>query len=333
MRKNDVVFITGASAGIGRAVAERFGEQGSFVGLFARDEERLNKVREQIEAHGSRALVVTGDVSRPEDIENAAELVEETFGPIDIWVNDAMTTVFAPFSKISPDEFKRVTEVTYLGYVYGTMSALKRMRKRNRGSIVQVGSALAYRSIPLQSAYCGAKHAIQGFTESIRSELIHEKSKVRITMVQLPAVNTPQFEWCKAKLDKEPQPVPPIYQPEIAARAIVWAAYHNKRELNVGINTSIIIWLNKFFPGLGDKYLSKKGYSGQMTKEPIKAGRISNLWAPVKGNFGAHGKFNDTAVDSSNFLWLATHSKLVWSVLLLIILFTALIVYTDLPLL
>jgi len=319
-----VAFITGASAGVGRSVAEMAAEHGMRIGLFARDKERLDRVKRYIEDHGGEAMALSGDVVNPEEIENAASSVENKFGPIDIWINNAMTTIFAPFWEITPEEYKRVTEVTYLGFVYGTMAALKRMRPRNRGTIVQVGSALAYRSIPLQSAYCGAKHAIQGFTESLRSELIHEKSKIRLTMVQLPALNTPQFDWCEVKLDKQPQPVPPIYQPEVAARAIVWAAYHDKRELNVGFRTSLILWGNKFFPGFGDRYLASKGYSGQLTKEPVKPDRPSNLWHSVSGNFGAHGRFNDVAIRNSPFFWFATHSGLIFisGLLLVILIFT-----------
>jgi NAD(P)-dependent dehydrogenase (short-subunit alcohol dehydrogenase family) len=233
--------------------------------------------------------------------------VEEHFGPIDIWINNAMTSVFAPFLEVEPAEFRRVTEVTYLGTVYGTMSALKRMAKRNRGTIVQVGSVLAYRSIPLQSAYCGAKHGIQGFTDSIRTELLHEDSQVQITTVQLPAVNTPQFEWVESRLPKHPQPVPPIYQPEIAARAVHWAAYNPRREMAVGWRSGTIIWLNKFFPGAGDRYLARTGYDGQQTDEPVEADRRGNLWEPVPGDFAAHGRFDDEATAVSPHLWVNMH--------------------------
>lgn len=315
----DVVFISGASAGVGRAVSEVFSRPNVCLGLFARDRERLEKAKAYSESHGARALVLTGDVASHQDIEAAASRLEKEFGPINIWINNAMTTVFANFRDISPDEYKRVTEVTYLGYVYGTMAALKRMRQRNHGSIVQVGSALAYRAIPLQSAYCGAKHAIKGFTDSIRSELIHEKSRIRICMVQMPALNTPQFDWCEAKLGKEPQPVPPIYQPEVAAQAVFWAAYHRKRELNVGIRTSVILWGNKLFPGFGDWYLSKEGYSGQMTSEDIKPGRQTNMWNSVKGDFGSHGRFDDRAMPRSRFLWCATHLPGLSVIILLLI--------------
>jgi short-subunit dehydrogenase len=310
--KKDVVFITGASAGVGRAIAEEFSTHDTLIGIFARDEERLKTLQEYIHSKGSEALVLPGDVADPKQLENAANLCERAFGPIDIWINNAMTTVFAPFWEITPEEFKRVTEVTYLGYVYGTMTALKRMRTRNKGKIVQVGSALAYRAIPLQSAYCGAKHAIKGFTDSIRTELIHEKSNIQISMVQMPALNTPQFEWCEVKLEKEPQPVPPIYQPEVAAQAVYWAAYHDTRELNVGKNTSIILWGNKFFPGFGDRYLSKSGYSGQMTTEPVKPDRESNLWHTVKGNFRSHGRFDSRSKPKAEWMWFKTHFPNLW---------------------
>ncbi len=312
MKKKDVVFITGASAGAGRAIADIFAQHGCSLGLFARGTERLEAAKTYAESRGAQAMIFSGDVADAAALENAAAACEAKFGPIDIWINDAMTTVFAPFWAITPDEFKRVTEVTYLGYVYGTMAALKRMRPRNRGSIVQVGSALAYRSIPLQSAYCGAKHAIKGFTDSIRSELLHEKSRIMVSMVQMPALNTPQFDWCEDKMDKQPQPVPPIYQPEVAARAVYWAAYHKNRELNVGIRTSVILWGNKFFPGFGDNYLARFGYSGQFTDEPATPDRPSNLWHTVKGDYGAHGQFDKRALTTSRFLWLETHCPWLW---------------------
>ncbi|MGH2535865.1 MAG: SDR family oxidoreductase, partial [Candidatus Promineifilaceae bacterium] len=247
-------------------------------------------------------------------VEAAAAAVEEELGPIDIWVNNAMTSVFSPFSQMTAEEFKRVTEVTYLGYVYGTMSALRRMRPRDRGVVVQVGSALAYRAIPLQSAYCGAKHAVQGFTESVRSELIHDGSSVRLTMVQLPAVNTPQFRWVKSRLPRKAQPVPPIFQPEVAAEAILWVAHHDRRELTVGFNNAVLLWGNKLFPGLGDWYLAQTGYESQMTDEPRDPDQPHNLWQPVEGDFGAHGAFDDRARPES---WQLTLNKrlreLVWA--------------------
>jgi len=232
-------------------------------------------------------------------------VIERELGPIDIWVNNAMVSVFSPVKELQPEEVARVTEVTYLGVVYGTLEALKRMLPRDRGAIVQVGSALAYRGIPLQAAYCGAKHAIQGFTESLRCELLHDHSHVRVTMVQLPAMNTPQFDWVKSRLPGRPQPVPPIYQPEVAARAIVWAAAHDKRrEMSVGTPTAIAIWANKVVPGLADRYLAKTGYDSQQTDEPANPGRPDNLWNPLPGDHGAHGRFDARSSDTSIQTWI-----------------------------
>jgi NAD(P)-dependent dehydrogenase (short-subunit alcohol dehydrogenase family) len=244
---------------------------------------------------GGSAITIPGDTADAELIESAAERVEAELGPLDCWINNAMVTILAPVDQISPAEFRRVTEVDYLGTVYGTMAALSRMKPRNHGSIVQVGSALAYRGIPLQSAYCGAKHAIRGFTDSVRCELMHDDSGVHISMVQLPAVNTPQFGWCLARLPNQPQPVPPIYQPEVAARSIVWAADHRRREVIVGLSAVITIWGNKFLPALGDWYLSRTGYQGQQTDQPISPDRQNNLFEPVPGDQAAHGQFDDRA--------------------------------------
>src|SRR5881409_2931482 len=235
--QEEVVVITGASAGVGRATAQAFGRRKARVGLIARGSDGLEAAKREIEAAGGSGLVLPLDVSDPDAVEQAASAVEKAFGPIDIWINNAMLSVFSPIMQMQPDEYRRVTEVTYLGYVWGTLAALRRMKPRDRGTIVQVGSALAYRGIPLQSAYCGAKHAIQGFTESLRCELLHDKSNVRITMVQLPAMNTPQFSWVKSRLPRKPQPVPPIYQPEVGAEAILWAAAHRRREMSVGMPT------------------------------------------------------------------------------------------------
>jgi short-subunit dehydrogenase len=242
-------------------------------------------------------------------VEVAAAAVESELGPIDIWINNAMASVFSPVKEMTVEEFRRVTEVTYLGVVHGTLSALRRMLPRDRGSIVQVGSALAYRGIPLQSAYCGAKHAVQGFTESLRCELIHDGSQVRVTMVQLPALNTPQFSWVKSRLPNKAQPVPPIYQPEVAAEAIYWAAHHEQRELNMGVPTSIVIWGNKFLPGVGDRYLAKTGYESQQTTEPADPDRPHNLWEPVPEDRGAHGDFGDRATERSWHLWATTRGR------------------------
>jgi NAD(P)-dependent dehydrogenase (short-subunit alcohol dehydrogenase family) len=261
--------------------------------------ERLEAAKREVEQLGGEAIVLQADVADAKQVEQAAERAERELGPIDIWVNDAMTTVFAPFLEITPEEFKRATEVTYLGQVYGTMAALKRMHPRNKGTIVQVGSALAYRSIPLQSAYCGAKHAIVGFTDSIRSELIHDKSDVHITAVMLPGMNTPQFSWCRTRLPRHPQPVPPIFQPEVAARAIVWAALHRRREIFVGFPTVTAIYGNDVAPGFADKYLASHAYSGQQTAEHISSNRPDNLFEPVEGDFGAHGVFDSRAKDNS----------------------------------
>jgi len=303
----EVVVITGASAGVGRATARTFARHGAAIALLARGEDGLEDARREVEELGGQALAIPTDVSKPEEVEEAAEKTEQTFGPIDIWINDAMTSVFSPFKEMQPDEYRRVTEVTYLGYVYGTMAALKRMLPRDHGMIVQVGSALAYRAIPLQSAYCGAKHAIQGFTESVRSELFHDKSKVRITMVQMPALNTPQFSWVKSRLPRQAQPVPPIYQPEVAAEAIYHAAHHYRREWYVGLSTTIAIQGNKFFPGLGDRYLAKTGYASQQTSEPADPNRPDNLWHPVPPDHGAHGQFDDRSRSSSIQFWLTSH--------------------------
>ena len=290
-----VVVVTGASAGVGRAIVAEFACQGAHVGLIARDKERLEAAKREVELAGSRALVLPADVANAREVEDAAERVERELGPIDIWVNNAMTTIFAPFTEITPEEFERATQVTYLGQVYGTMAALKRMKPRDRGSIVQIGSALAYRSIPLQSAYCGAKHAVIGFTDSIRSELIHDGSKVHITVVQLPAMNTPQFSWCRTRLPRHPQPVPPIFQPEVAARAVVWAATHKRRGVYVGWPTVKAIYGQEIAPSYGDRYLAEHGYDAQQTSEPISPGRPDNLFQPVPGNYAAHGVFGKRA--------------------------------------
>lgn len=307
MHRPEVVVVTGASAGVGRGIAREFGRHGACVGLLARGRDGLEMAHREIEESGGRALAVPADVADPEQVEAAAEQVEREFGPIDIWINNAMTTVFAPFKDITPEEFRRATEVTYFGVVYGTMAALKRMLPRDRGTVVQVGSALAYRAIPLQAPYCGAKHAIRGFTDSIRSELIHDGSNVHITMVHLPGLNTPQFNWCRAKLPKRPQPVPPIFQPEVAARGVYWAAHQRRRELHVGRSTVMAIWANKFFPGLLDKKLASQAYGGQQTDQPIDPNRPDNLFKPVPGDHGAHGIFDRRAESRSPHLWATTH--------------------------
>jgi NAD(P)-dependent dehydrogenase (short-subunit alcohol dehydrogenase family) len=291
----EVVVVTGASAGVGRAIARAFAKRGAKIGLIARGRAGLEAARRDVEHLGGKALVLPLDVSDHEAIEKAAAQVEETFGPIDIWINNAMLSVFSPIMDMQPDEYRRVTEVTYLGYVWGTLAALRRMKPRDRGAIVQVGSALAYRGIPLQSAYCAAKHAVQGFHDSLRSELIHDGSKVRVCMVQMPALNTPQFRWVKSRLPRKAQPVPPIFQPEVAAEAVVWAAYSDRREINVGWPTTKAVVGNNFFPGYADYYLAKNGYEAQMIDEPEVPGRPDNLWSPVddERDHGAHGVFDD----------------------------------------
>lgn len=309
-QKPEVVIITGASAGIGRATAHAFAKRGAHIGLLARGEEGLEGAKREVESLGGKAIAIPTDVSNPDEVEAAADKVEKEFGPIDVWVNDAMLSVFAPFKEISAQEFKTVTETTYLGYVYCTMSALKRMLPRNKGAIVQVGSALAYRSIPLQSAYCGGKAGIKGFTDSVRVELMHDKSNVHITMVQMPAVNTVQFSWVLSRLPNKPQPVPPIYQPEVAAEAVYWAAHHRKRELWVGFSTvKAIVGGAMLAPWYGDRVLAKTGYKSQQTSQPKSPDRQDNLYGPVDDDQdrGTHGTFDNRATSESLELWVATH--------------------------
>lgn len=301
------MVVTGSSAGVGRAVAREFAKRGAHIGLLARGDDGLQGAKEDVERLGGRAIAIPTDVADADQVEAAASQVEDEFGPIDIWVNNAMVSVFKPFADFTPDEFRRVTEVTYLGYVYGTLAAIKRMKPRDHGTIVQVGSALAYRGIPLQAAYCGAKHAIEGFTESLRCELLHDNSKVHLTMVQLPAVNTPQFSWVRTNLPNEPQPVPPIYQPEVPARAIVWAAYQDRREVSVGYMTAGMRIANTLAPGLIDKYLARTGYKAQQTDKPIASDRQDNLFQPVPGDHGAHGAFDARARDISPQFILNKH--------------------------
>lgn len=305
--KDKVVVITGATAGVGRATARAFAREGANVGLLARGEEGLQATLRELQLLGVRAIAMSVDVADAEAVDRAAHAVEDQLGPIDIWVNNAMVTIFAPVSAIDPDEFKRVTEVTYLGGVYGTMAALKRMRPRNRGTIVQVSSALAHRSIPLQSAYCGAKHALAGFLDSLRSELIHEGSHVHVTAVQMPALNTPQFSWARNKMPNKPQPVPPIFQPEIAASAILFAARHRRRTVPVGGPTYLAEWGQKFVPGLLDRYLGHTAYRGQQTDEADDPARADNLFEPVAGDPGAQGRFGKRAKARSVALWAEEH--------------------------
>lgn len=311
-KKAEVVVVTGASAGVGRAIVQAFARRGAHIGLLARGQEGLEGAKRDVEQSGGQALVLPTDVANAEQVEAAASKVEESFGPIDIWINVAMASVFSPAKEMKPEEYKRVTEVTYLGQVYGTLAALKRMLPRDRGRIIQIGSALAYRGIPLQSAYCGAKHAIQGFTESVRAELIHDKSNVKITMVQLPAVNTPQFSWVKSRLPHKAQPVPPIYQPEVIADAVTWVTDHYRRQLYIGLSTVIVIQGNKIAAGYGDRYLGKTGYKSQQTNQPEDPNRPNNLWAPVDDDHdhGAHGAFDVQAKSRSLQVWANTHRGL-----------------------
>lgn len=307
--KPDVVVITGASGGVGRAAAVAFARRGARIGLLARGRGGLEAARHDVEAAGGRALVLPTDVSDPDQVEAAAEAVEREFGAIDVWVNVAMATVFAPVHKMEPAEYRRVTEVTYLGFVYGTLAALKRMRPRDRGTIIQVGSALAYRSIPLQSAYCAAKAAIRGFTDSLRSELIHDRSRVHITMIQMPGLNTPQFEWGRSKMPRRARPVAPVYQPEVAAAAIVWSAEHRRRELWVAPSTIQAILAQRLAPSFGDWYAARTAYESQMTDEPENPSRPDNLGNPLDadGDFSAHGPYDREARRHSLQLWANTH--------------------------
>jgi len=287
---------------------------GAAVGLLARGAERLEGARREVEAAGSRAIAVSVDVADARAVEAAAGRIEDGLGPIDVWINNAMVSVFSPILQMTPDEFERVTQVTYLGAVYGTLAALKRMVPRNHGTIVQVGSALAYRSIPLQSAYCAAKHAVDGFTESLRSELLHDGSRVHVTMVQ-PAMNTPQFDWTRSRMPRRAQPVPPIFQPEVGAEAIVWAAEHRRREVWVGWPTVEAVIGDKVAPGVLDRYLARFGYDSQQTDEPASPDRPDNLFAPVPGDHGAHGRFDNRARTFSFEWWASEHRSLILAAL------------------
>ena len=319
MNKPRVVVITGASAGAGRATARAFAREKAAIGLIARGRAGLEGARRDVEALGGRGLVLPLDVADANAMEEAATEIENSLGPIDVWVNVAMVSVFSPIKEMTAEEFKRVTEVTYLGYVNGTLAALKRMLPRDKGVIIQVGSALAYRGIPLQAAYCAAKHAIQGFCDSLRCELLHDKSKVRVTMIQMPAMNTPQFSWVKSRLSRKAQPVPPIYEPEVGARAIVFASHHPRREIYVGLPTVEAIVGDKIAPDLLDHYLARTCFDAQQTNEPEDPNRPDNLWEPLDAekDHGAHGPFDARSHCFSPQLWATTHRNWIAAGLLL----------------
>ncbi len=295
-----VVAVTGASAGVGRAIVQRFAKAGWRIGLIARDASALEAVKREVEQHGASAVVAAADVSDANALFGAARLIEQTFGTVDVWINDAMVTVFSPVWEMSPEEFRRVTEVTYLGFVHGTMAALRLMRPRDAGTIIQIGSALAYRGIPLQSAYCGSKHAIRGFTDSLRTELLHDGSNIRLTIMELPAVNTPQFDWARTHMPRRPRPVAPVVQPDVIAQAVFEAAHHPRREYWIGLSTLKVILGNMVLPSFLDRYLAKAAFRGQETSEPVSPGRADNLMTPVRNLHRTHGSFdsesNSTAV-------------------------------------
>ena len=310
MKKREVVVITGASAGVGRATVREFARHGAWIGLVARGVDGLKAARREVEALGGKALVLPTDVADAEQVEAAARQVERRLGPIDIWVNNAMASVFSPIKEMTAAEFERVTQVTYLGYVYGTLAALKRMLPRDRGVIVHVGSALAYRSIPLQAAYCASKHAVLGFFASLRTELLHDGSNVQTTMVQMPALNTPQFGWVKSRLPHKAQPVPPIYQPEVAARAIYYAAHHaSRREYYAAWSVVEAVVGNKLAPSFADHFLARNGYDSQQYDGREDPDRPNNLWEPLAGDHGAHGSFDSRAREQSLELWAETNWK------------------------
>jgi len=310
----EVVVITGAGAGVGRATVREFARRGCHLGLIGREPARLEQAAAEARSYGVRAQVAPADVADAAAVEAAAEAIEQALGPITVWVNNAMATVFSPVSDLQPEDVRRATEVTYLGTVHGTMAALRRMRRRGAGTIVNVGSALAYRSVPLQSVYCGAKSAIRGFTDSLRSEILHDGDDIHLTMVHLPAVNTPQFNWARNRTGKRPQPVPPIFEPEIPARAIVFAAFHRRREVWVGFSTVTAILANRVAAGLADRYLASAGYSGQLTKEPVPPDAPDNLFEPAAGDYAAHGRFDERSRKVSVELFTSRHKAVAGAV-------------------
>lgn len=318
MNKKRVVVVTGASAGLGRSIVREFASKGADIALIARGIEGLEGARREVEAYGGRALIFPIDVADADAVENAAEETERQLGPIDVWINNAMNSVFSPVKEMTADDYKRVTEVTYLGQVYGALSALKRMLPRDRGTILFVGSALAYRGIPLQSAYCASKHAIEGFFDSLRTELMHDGSNVHISMVQLPAMNTTQFKFVKSRLPRKPRPMGTIYQPEVAAEAIEFASRNERREYYVGWPTVKAIVGNKIAPRYADWVLARNGYDGQMTPEPEDPNRKDNLWQPLPGDHGAHGTFDEKSKEFSLVTWASMHKRAVVTSLLVL---------------
>lgn len=319
-----VVVVTGASAGLGRAIVREFATKGDDVALIARGIEGLEGAKREVEEAGGRALIFPVDVADADGVERAAAEIEEKLGPIDVWINNAMNSVFSPVKEMTASEYKRVTEVTYLGQVYGALSALRRMLPRDNGHIVFVGSALAYRGIPLQSAYCASKHAIEGFFDSLRTELLHDKSHVKISMVQLPAMNTTQFQFVKSRLPRKPKPMGKIYQPEVAARVIEYASRHDRREYFVGWPTFEAIIGNKIAPWYADRVLANTGYEGQMTDEPEDPNRKNNLWEPLPGDHGAHGRFAKNSASFSPIAWASTHRR---SVITSLLIFTGMLLW------
>jgi NAD(P)-dependent dehydrogenase (short-subunit alcohol dehydrogenase family) len=308
-QRTETVVVTGGTAGVGRATVREFARNGANLAILARGEDRLQAAKKEVEEFGRKALAISVDVSDAEAVEKAADQIERELGQIDIWVNNAFAGIFARFLDVTPEEYERVTAVTYLGQVNGTRAALKRMTPRNRGSVVLVGSALAYRGIPLQSAYCGAKHAIQGLIDSVRTELIHDAPGVHISMVQLPGLNTPQFEWIRAKLPGKQRPIGAVFQPEVAARAIYFAAHSDRKEIEVGYPTVQSIWGDKVASAWLDDYLAEVGFTGQQSPEPVSPDRKDNLFEPVPGDFAAHGRFDNEAHEDSPELWASMHKK------------------------